>query len=100
MSACAWLRELDGDLRLTIYVQPSAKKTEVCGVYRDALKIKLAAPPVDGKANETLRRFLAETFAVPMRNIMLERGQNARQKTILIHAPAQRPDWARPDSSA
>lgn len=89
-----WLRESNEGIRLNVYVQPGAKKTEVCGEYNNALKIRLAAPPVDGKANDALRRFLSEAFSVPLRDVVLERGQSARQKTLWIRAPGQRPDWA------
>ena len=77
---------------LTLHVQPGAKKTEVAGLYGDALKIRLAAPPVDGKANAELLRYLADAFAVPLRNVSLVRGQTSRQKVVRIEAPARRPD--------
>ena len=59
-----WLRELDSAIELTLHVQPGARRTEVAGMYGDALKVRLAAPPVDGKANEALVRFLAVSFGV------------------------------------
>ena len=82
----------DGAITLTIHVQPGAKRTEVAGVHGDALKIRVASPPVEGKANEELRRFLAEAFAVPQRNVTLVRGEAGRRKTVRIAAPAARPD--------
>jgi uncharacterized protein (TIGR00251 family) len=57
----AWRREEDGAVVLVLHVQPGAKRTEVAGVHGDALKIRLAAPPVDGKANAELVRFLARS---------------------------------------
>ncbi len=80
-------------MRLELYIQPGAKKTSVCGEYNNALKIRLAAPPVDGKANDALLRFLADAFSVPLRNVALIRGELARQKTVVIHNPAQFPVW-------
>ena len=56
------------------------------------LKIRLAAPPVDGKANAALLRYLADAFGVPLRNVTLMRGEASRQKTVRIDAPALRPD--------
>ena len=56
------------------------------------LKIRLAAPPVDGKANAELRRYLADAFGVPLRGVTLVRGELSRQKTVRIDAPALRPD--------
>jgi len=80
---------------LALHVQPGAARTEVAGLYGDALKIRLAAPPVEGKANLALRRFLAEAFAVPLRNVEIVRGDTSRDKLVRIVAPARRPQWAR-----
>jgi uncharacterized protein len=96
MNPCAWRRE-DGDtLVLLLHVQPGAKRTEVAGAHgagADArLKIRLAAPPVDGKANAELLRFLADAFGVPLRRVALVRGATSRQKSVRIDAPARRPD--------
>jgi hypothetical protein len=89
----AWRRVgADGSITLTIHAQPGAKKTEVAGVHGDCLKIRLAAPAVEGKANEALRRFLADAFGVPLRNVMLVRGEAGRRKTVRITSPAARPD--------
>jgi uncharacterized protein (TIGR00251 family) len=91
--ACPWRRVgADGSITLTIHAQPGAKRTEVAGVHGSALKIRVASPPVEGKANEELRRFLADAFAVPLRNVTLVRGEASRQKTLRIVAPLLRPD--------
>jgi uncharacterized protein (TIGR00251 family) len=88
----AW-RRMDGDaLVLTLHVQPGASRTEVAGLHGDALRIRLAAPPVDGKANAELLRFLANAFAVPRRQVSLLRGETSRQKVVRVEAPMQRPD--------
>ena len=87
-----WLREDGAALVLTLHVQPGAKRTEVAGSHGEALKVKLAAPPVDGKANAELLRFLADAFGVPLRNATLLRGETARAKVVRIEAPARRPD--------
>jgi uncharacterized protein (TIGR00251 family) len=89
----AWRRVgADGSITLTIHAQPGAKKTEVTGVHGDCLKIRLAAPPLEGKANAELRRFLADTFGVPLRNVTLVRGEAGRRKTLRITSPTARPD--------
>jgi hypothetical protein len=100
LSAAPWRRE-DGDaLVLALHVQPGASRTEVASVHGaegDArLKVRLAAPPVDGKANAELLRFLAEAFGVPLRQVCLLRGATSRQKTVRVESPARRPDrgWA------
>jgi uncharacterized protein (TIGR00251 family) len=93
----AWRRR-DGDaLVLSLHVQPGAARTEVAGTHGDALKIRLAAPPVEGKANAALLRYLAQAFAVPLREVTLLRGETSRRKTVRIAAPRARPDleWER-----
>lgn len=81
---------------LSLHVQPGASRTEVAGVHGEGaearLKIRLAAPPVDGKANAELLRFLAAAFAVGLRAVMLVRGETSRQKTVKVTRPALRPD--------
>ena len=70
--------------RLAVWVQPRASKTEVAGRHGDAIKIRIAAPPVDGAANEELIRFLAERLCVPRRAIQLKAGATGRRKTVEI----------------
>jgi len=80
-----WLRvAADGRISLTLHIQPGASKTEFSGLHGDALKIRLAAPPVDGKANEALIKFLADQFKLPKSAIALKSGQSARRKVIEI----------------
>ncbi len=88
----AWRREEGDTLILALHVQPGAARTEIAGIHGDALKVRLAAPPVDGKANAALLRFLAAAFGVPARSVTLVRGQASRQKVVRVDAPAQRPD--------
>lgn len=73
-----------GDLILQLHVQPGAKKTEVVGLHGDALKIKLAAPPIEGKANLILTKLLAERFAVPLKHVILVSGEHSRHKLVRI----------------
>jgi len=82
----------DGSITLTIHAQPGARKTEVAGIHGDCLKIRLAAPAVEGKANAELRRFLADAFGVPLKNVVLVRGETGRRKTLRIASPAARSD--------
>lgn len=85
-------------LILSVLVQPSAKRTEVAGLHGEGaqrrLKIRLRAPPVEGKANTELLRFLAEAFGVPLRNVTLQKGETSRRKTVRVEAPSLRPDEA------
>jgi len=70
---------------LRVHVVPNAKVDSVVGVHGGAIKIKLRAPAVDGKANAALIRFLAEQLKLPRDAIVLKRGQKSRGKTIQIH---------------
>jgi uncharacterized protein (TIGR00251 family) len=92
----AWLHENEDALVLELHVQPGAKRTEVAGLHGGALKLRLAAPPVDGRANDALVAFLADAFGVPLRSVTLLRGAASRSKHVRIEAPARRPDrdWA------
>ncbi len=72
------------DYILLLHIQPNAKRTEWVGLHAEALKLRLHAPPVDGKANEALCLFLAETFAVQRQSVVLLGGQTSRLKRILI----------------
>ncbi|MCC7328208.1 MAG: YggU family protein [Burkholderiales bacterium] len=87
-----WRREENGALVLTLHVQPGAACTETSGRHGDALRLRLRAPPVDGRANAELLRFLADAFDVPLRQVALLRGQTSRRKVVRIVAPTARPD--------
>lgn len=80
----AWLRKDGADVVLRLHVQPGAKRSEVVGLHGGALKIRLAAPPVDGKANECLIAFLADRLALSRSNILLEAGTTSRAKRVRL----------------
>ena len=70
---------------LAVRVTPRAKKNEISEILADGtIKIRLAAPPVDGKANQALVRFLAEVFEVPVSSIEIVAGQTGRNKMVSI----------------
>ena len=80
-----WLRvATDGRITLTLHIQPGAKKTEIAGLHGDALKIRLSAPPVDGKANEALVKFVAEALKLPKSAVNLKSGQTSRRKVLEV----------------
>lgn len=83
----------DDSLIISCHLQPKASKTEVVGLHGDALKVRIKAPPVEGKANAELIRFLAKEFAVSKRDVVLISGELSRQKRIRINAPAVIPDY-------
>lgn len=72
---------------LHVHVVPNAKIDSVAGKHGGAIKIKLRAPAVEGKANAALIRFLAEQLQLPRHAIVLERGHRSRDKVIGIHGP-------------
>jgi hypothetical protein len=72
-------------ITFAVHAQPRAARSAVVGAVEDALKIKLAAPPVDGAANEELIRFLAQLFAVPRRAITILSGATAKTKILRLH---------------
>ena len=79
-----WYRCEGEHVTLTLHVQPGAKKSEVSGLHGDALKIRLAAPPIEGRANEALLRFVADSFNVPLKNVELLRGTQSRHKMVRV----------------
>jgi len=69
---------------LHFHIVPNAKEDKVTGEHGTAIRIKLRAPAVEGKANEALRNFLAERLKISARSIVLEYGQKSREKVIRI----------------
>lgn len=80
----------DGKVFLQLYVQPGGKRSEVLGLYEgpggQCLKIRVHAPPVDGKANEEVLRFVVEILQLPKRSAALSKGSQSRMKTIEIES--------------
>jgi len=70
--------------RVVVHVQPRARRTEVAGLHGDAVKVRLAAPPVDGAANEELVRFVAESLGVPRAAVRVAAGATSRRKTLEV----------------
>lgn len=84
----AWCSALPGGVRLAVQITPNAKKTEVIGVLDDALKLKLQAQPIEGKANEALVKFLAAALSVPKSALTITHGLTSKRKLIDIRAAA------------
>lgn len=78
----SWLRQSGSDVVLSLHIQPGAKKTEIAGEHGEALKIRLAAPPVDGKANDCLIAFLADRLGIPKSRLDLVSGAASRAKRV------------------
>ncbi len=87
------LRESADGVSFTVRVQPRASRTAIVGLMGDALKVALAAPPVDGKANEALIRFFAELFQVPKSSVEIVSGSSSRNKVVRVGGVSG--DWVR-----
>lgn len=80
----SWLQGHADGVTLTLHIQPGAKKTEVVGAHGEALKIRLQAPPVDGKANACLLAFLAARLGVRSAAVTLIGGESSRAKRVRV----------------
>jgi uncharacterized protein (TIGR00251 family) len=79
-----WLRAEGDGVVLTLHIQPGAKKTEIVGLHGEALKVRLASPPVDGKANTCLLTFIAQKVGVGKTAVELVSGQSSRAKRLRV----------------
>lgn len=87
-----WYRRTGDVVTLTLHVQPGAKRSEISGLHGDALKLKLAAPPIEGRANEALLKFIAGLFGVPLRQVELKQGAQSRHKVVTITGSSVEPE--------
>ena len=69
---------------LSVHIQPRASTTECVGIHGDAIKIRVAAPPVDGAANDELIRFLARQLSIPAASVQIQSGASGRHKRVLV----------------
>ena len=82
----------DGDdLLLKLYIQPKASRDQIVGLHGEELKVAITAPPVDGKANAHLTKYLAKQCKVAKGAILIEKGELGRHKQIRILSPSQIP---------
>jgi hypothetical protein len=91
VTAAALCREGD-TLTLACRVQPRARVNAFAGIRDGEVVVRLTAPPVDGKANEALRAFVAEAFAVSLSSVTIRSGERSRHKRLSIRGPAHVPD--------
>lgn len=76
------VQDTKGGAIITIQVQPKASKSECVGLHGDALKIRVAAPPIDGRANDALLAFLATQLKVPPSTLAIHSGAGGRHKRV------------------
>jgi hypothetical protein len=84
----AWLRDTAAGLSIAILVTPRASRTEVAGIAEGRLRIRVAAPPVGGEANQELVRFLARRLGLPRAAVAVSAGAAGRRKTVLAQGIA------------
>lgn len=82
------------DLILHCHLQPKAANDEIVGIHGHRLKMRITAPPVDGKANEHIVKWFSKLFKVPKNNIEILQGESGRQKTLRIRTPGALPPAA------
>lgn len=79
-----WIRETTEGVLLPVRAVPRASKNGIQGILGDALKVRLQAPPVEGKANQALIRFLSDALDIPRSQLSIASGDTGRNKTVLI----------------
>ena len=84
-SDCKWLQETNDGVVLTVKAVPRAARSEIAGIDDEWLRVRIKAPPVDGKANEALVKFFAEFFTVPKGSVGIISGDTARLKRVKIN---------------
>jgi uncharacterized protein (TIGR00251 family) len=75
---------------LKVYLQPKSSKNEIVGPYRDGIKVKVTAPPIEGKANEALIRLLTKELGISPSCIEIIKGHHSREKTLRISGMVDR----------
>ncbi|MBV1774126.1 YggU family protein [Burkholderiaceae bacterium DAT-1] len=88
----SWFRRDGDDWVLSLYLQPGAKKSGSAGLHDGCLKLRLAAPPVEGKANAALIAFLADWFGIPKNRVSIQSGELSRRKVVRIAGSARSPE--------
>jgi len=88
----SWYQSGGDGVAIHVHAQPGAKRTEVAGLYGDCVKVRLASPPVDGKANECLIEFLARRLGVKRSQVTIVRGMSSRRKHVFVAAAGLRPE--------
>jgi len=82
-------RAADGVISISVHAQPGAKRTEVAGLHGKALKIRIAAPPLEDRANEALIEFVAAKLGVARRDVTIASGGKSREKRVEIRGDCE-----------
>ena len=79
-----WINSCENGIRLSAIIQPRSSKNEVTGIYKDAIKIRLTSPPVDGTANKSCLRFFSKWLEVAPSEVSIKRGHSSKNKIIKV----------------
>ena len=82
-----WCTRTGAGWRIAVHVQPGAKRSGIAGLHGERLKVRVTAPPVEGRANDALVAFLAESLAIPRNRVRVIKGELTREKLVAIDAP-------------
>lgn len=85
-------RSADGVLSISVHAQPGAKRTEVAGLHGEALKIRVAAPALEDRANDALIEFVAKKLGVARRDVTIANGEKSREKRLEIRGASVEPE--------
>ncbi len=86
-----WYELTRDGVAIHVHAQPGAKRTEIAGLHGDCIKVRLASPPVDGKANACLIEFLARRLGVRRNQVSITRGTSGRRKTVFVAVAGLQP---------
>ncbi|HIF9066558.1 TPA: DUF167 family protein YggU [Photobacterium damselae] len=89
--SCPALSLMGDDLIIRLYIQPKASRDQIVGIHGEELKIAITAPPVDGKANAHLTKYLSKQFKVAKGHIIIEKGELGRHKQVRVESPREMP---------
>lgn len=78
------ISESSAGIKISLYVIPNAPRSQIVGEYNSQLKIKIKAPPVDGKANQAIIEFFSELFEIPQKDLEILKGDKSKSKTLLV----------------
>ena len=87
----SFYRWQEDNLIIRCHLQPKAKTDDFCGLHGDSLKVRIKAPPVDGKANAYLIKFMAKAFGVSKNQVSIISGELSREKRVSICDPVGLP---------
>lgn len=78
------ISEIPGGIKVRLYIQPQSSKNQIIGLHDGALKVKIQAPPIEGKANDEIIYFFSKLLKIPKSQLEILKGDLSRHKTLAI----------------